>query len=300
MSLPPGRSPGRTGAPRVTVVLPVRDVGSTIAEQLAALAAQTYTGWWELVVADNGSVDDTLRVLTRWSDQLPRLRIVDACARPGITFTRNAGAAAAEGELLLFCDGDDVAAPDWIEAMCAAAVHADLVGGHVDVEQLNTPLLRQWRTSLTERGLPVPMGLWSHVIGANFAVWRDVYWAVDGCDESFGAGDDVDLSWRVQLAGGTIAFAPEAVVHYRLRPDLRSTHRQLAAYGVGAALLYRRFRAHGAERPPLAGTVKYWLQLIQRAPRQLAIPGQRGAWVVDASYQWGRLRGALRHRVLFW
>lgn len=282
-------------------MLPVRNVSATIAEQLAALAAQTYTGWWELVVADNGSVDDTLDVLRGWSDRVPRVRVVDASARRGITYARNAGAAAAGGELLLFCDGDDVVAGDWIEAMCEAAVKADLVGGHVDLERLNPPAVRAWRSPLTPGALPYPMRLWAHVIGGNFAVWRDVYRDVGGCDEAFlVAGDDVDLSWRIQLAGGTIAFAPEAVVHYRLRTDLWSTHRQLTAYGMAAALLYRKFRAFGCERPLLPGAVKYWLKLLQRAPRQLSVPELRGAWVVDASYHWGRLRGALRHRVLFW
>src|SRR5215212_8972419 len=40
-------------APVVSVVLPVRDVGTTIGEQLAALSVQDFTGRWEVVVADN-------------------------------------------------------------------------------------------------------------------------------------------------------------------------------------------------------------------------------------------------------
>lgn len=294
-------APARAQVPRISVVMPVRNVGQTVAKQLAALAAQTYRGWWELVVADNGSTDNTLAVVREWSDRLPVIRIVDASVRPGITYARNTGAAIAEGDLIAFCDGDDAVDRGWLEAIGSAAAGADLIGGHVDIEDLNDTDVRQWRSSPTSGGLPAPMGLWTHVVGANFAVWRNVYWDVGGCDEAFTAGgDDVDLSWRIQLAGGTIAFAPDAVVHYRLRPDLRSTHRQVMAYGISAALLYRKFRRYGCERPSLPGTARYWIKLLRRAPQQLARPAQRGGWVVDASYQWGRVWGALRHRVLFW
>ncbi len=294
-------APARGAVPRVSVVMPVRDAAATVGQQLAALAAQTYGGWWELVVADNGSVDNTVDMVKQWSERLARVRIVDARDRSGITHARNAGASVAEGELLLFCDGDDAVDPGWIEAMCAAAATADLVGGYLDIEALNPPLVRQWRSAPTAHGLPTPMGLWPHVVGANFGVWRDVYRAVGGCDESFQAGgDDVDLSWRIQIAGGTIAFAPQAVVHYRLRNGLRATHRQIVVYGMGAAQLYRKFRSYGCIRPPLPGTVKYWMGLLRRAPRQLSDPAGRGQWVLDASYHWGRVRGGLRHRVLFW
>ena len=43
----------------VSVILPVRDGSRVVARQLTALLAQTFLGPWELVVVDNGSLDDT-------------------------------------------------------------------------------------------------------------------------------------------------------------------------------------------------------------------------------------------------
>ena len=68
----------RSSPRSVSVVMPTRNVAETVGGQLAALAAQTYTGDWELVVADNGSTDDTAPVLHRWADRIPHLRVVDA------------------------------------------------------------------------------------------------------------------------------------------------------------------------------------------------------------------------------
>lgn len=285
----------------MSVVVPVHGRAPFVAHQLAALALQTYGGWWEVVVADNGCEPSALAAIEEWRGRVPRLRVVPARSQRGITHARNQGAEGAEGELLLFCDADDVVAANWVEAHARAAAGADLIGGHLDVDVLNPAKVRGWRESYTADGLPVPMAFLPHVIGANFGVWRDTYRSVGGCDERFlVAGDDVDLSWRVQLAGGTIGFAPDAVVYYRFRPGLGALHRQLVGYGMAAALLYRKFGADGAERPALLDSAKYWARLLQRGPGQMVTADGRGRWVHDLAYQWGRLRGAVAYRVLFW
>lgn len=74
----------------VSVLLPVRDGVTTIGEQLAALATQTYGGPWELLIIDDGSSDGTLDVVTRWRDRLPQLRIVSAGGN-GVAHARNVG-----------------------------------------------------------------------------------------------------------------------------------------------------------------------------------------------------------------
>ena len=291
----------RTASPTVSVVMPVHGDAQDIGHQLAALSLQTYPDWWEVVVADNGCTDATLEVVRSWSARVPNLRIVPARARRGANHARNQGAAAAAGHLLVFCDSDDVVATNWLEALCRAAVDADLVGGHVDVDVLNGPTVRAWRDSLTVDGLPEGHDFLPHVVSANCAIWRDVYEAAGGWDEEFPvAGDDVDLSWRVQLRGGKIAFAPDAVVYYRLRPGILALARQMVEYGMAAALLYKKFRDVGAQRPPAIIGLKYWVRLLQRGPGMMTTAAGRGRWVHDLAYEWGRLRGGLRHRVLFW
>ena len=69
----------------VTVVIPAFNVAPTIEDQLAALAEQRFDGSWEVVVADNGSTDETRAVAARWAEKLPSLRVVDASQRRGVS-----------------------------------------------------------------------------------------------------------------------------------------------------------------------------------------------------------------------
>ncbi len=113
----------------VSVVIALRNKGPWIGAQLEALAAQRYAGPWEVVVVDNGSTDDGPQVARAMAEPLPELRVVDASDRRGTSHARNVGAHAARGDLLLYCDGDDVVAPGWIEAMVEAAAQGRPRGG---------------------------------------------------------------------------------------------------------------------------------------------------------------------------
>ena len=142
---------------RISVVIPARDAAGTIAEQLAALAGQEYVGDWEVIVADNGSTDQTRGIVEDWRARVPGLRVVDASARPGPSFARNRGAADATGDLLVFCDADDAVAPGWLAAVARAAVDFDVVTGPQDVGPLNATSVQAWRSprdSATPCGVP--------------------------------------------------------------------------------------------------------------------------------------------------
>ena len=281
-----------------SVILCVRNGGRTIADQLEALATQDYTGDWELVVVDNGSTDDTVEIVERWRERIPRVRVVPAQERAGLAYARNVGASAAEGEVLAFCDADDVADPGWLAGLVAGTRGADLVGGRLELERLNDPLTRHWRAmSEDDTSSPSALGYLHYAIGANFAVRRAIYERVGGCDEAFlTCGDDVDLSWRIQRQGGSLAFRPDAVMHYRLRADLRGFVRQRYLYGRIEGLLRRKF---GDAVPPVrwgdrSGTYR---ALLLYSWHLAADPEGRGIWLGAAGYCAGRIRGALRYRV---
>ena len=210
------------GAPSlVTVALPVLDEEHHIGDQLAALASQTYAGEWEVVIADNGCTDRTVELALGWRSRLPSLRIADATACRGINHARNVAADGAAGDLLAFCDADDVAAPGWLSALAEAAPRADLVGGVLDPAALNPRrVLERHDRPSANTDLPVAHGFLPYVPGGNCAVWTDVARHLSW-DESFRFGNsDIDFAWRAQLAGHRLAFAPDAVMYRRLDPTL--------------------------------------------------------------------------------
>jgi glycosyltransferase involved in cell wall biosynthesis len=291
----------RVPLPCVSVVVPAFNEAPHIAGQLRALAAQDYEGEVEVLVADNGSTDGTPDVARRvGAEVLPRLRVVDASERPGPSVARNAGARAATGDLVLFCDADDVADPGWVRAMVAALGTAGLAGGRLEVEALNDPALLEWRSPPAQTHLPRAEGYLPFAMGSNMGVRADVLRKLGGFDEDLDrSGEEPDLCWRAQLAGEDLVFAPEAVVHYRLRPGLRPLLGQRRNWGLGSVDLYVRFRHRGMPRSSTAGALRRWLELLVGAPLALASPGRRGRWASRAAYQYGRVRASVEHRTVY-
>src|SRR3954447_18669638 len=98
----------------ITVAIPMRDAAATIGAQLEALAAQEYDGEWEVLVADNGSTDASGQVVREFAGRLPRLRILDASERRGVSHARNLALSEARGAVLAMSDADDVVDRGWL------------------------------------------------------------------------------------------------------------------------------------------------------------------------------------------
>jgi glycosyltransferase involved in cell wall biosynthesis len=288
-----------TSSPTVSVVLPVRNGAATIGEQLDALAAQDADVAFEVVVVDNLSDDGTAEVARRWADRIPGLRIVPATERAGINYARNVGARAATGELVLFCDADDVVDRGWVGAM-AASSGCDLLGGRIDAESLNSPAIAASRPPYEPDRLPVPHQFLPFAVGANCGVRREVFDRVGGFDEAYvRGGADVEFFWRAQLASYRLCFVPDAVVQYRYRGGLRPLARQFWRYGMADAQLYRRFRADGLRREPAADVARAWWWVLRHLPDLVRSPARRSRWIRRTTYRAGRVRGSVKQRVVF-
>lgn len=281
-----------SGRPLISVVVPVRNGMPWVEEQLQALSMQQVPGDWEVVVADNGSADGTRSCAERWSEREPRIRLVDASARLGAGAARNIGVRSASGRMLAFCDADDVVQPGWLAGMLAALADADLVAGVFDFGSLEG----------RPPSDPIPaatgqMGFLPFALGANLAVRTDAFEAVNGFCEALSAGEDIDLSWRLQLAGCRFSVSERAVVAKRERTGAREAFRATWVYGRCDTVLYRHYRARGM-RPDLRGAAKAWVWLVAASPG-LVIPSRRRQWMRAFGVRVGRLAGSMTHHTFF-
>lgn len=297
--IPPRISPVDTFE-MVSVVMPVLNAAKTIPDQLAALAAQTYEGDWELVVADNGSSDGSDAIVQTWADRLPSLRVVYALERKGCSYARNVGAKAARGDFILACDADDVVTPRWLEIMVEKGRGCPIVGGGLDQVTLNTDLARSWRPPLPADGLPVALGFLPYAVGANCGMRKEVFQALGGWNERLAlCGDDVELSWRAQLASYPICFAPDAVVLYRFRDRPGATARQFFNYGRMEPRLFRCYRHQGMQRSGLKTAFRDWAWIAVHIGDLFKSAERKGVWMRKAAYRRGRLVGSIREGVLY-
>ncbi len=261
-------------SPVVSVVIPAYDVADTLGVQLEALTQQTFDRPWEVIVADNGSSDDTLGVAYAFADRLP-LRTVDAHSVQGAAHARNVGAREAGAPLLAFVDADDEVAPGWLAAIVAALDGRDAVASRFDLERLNAEDVASTREVPQQKGLNENRFL-PHASASGLAVHRHVHDAVGGFDESMLRLQDTDYCWRLQLAGFTLHYVEDALVHYRLRESVAASTRQSFGYGRFDGHLYHRYRSFSAKHVSLThqlggiarGTLDVARASLRRAPRK--------------------------------
>lgn len=296
----PGHEETKLARPSlVSIVIPNLNGENTLGEQLDALAAQTYRGDWEVVIADNGSTDRSVALAREWSERHARFRLVDASQRRGRNAARNRGASSARGELILFCDNDDVVSPDWLEAMVDALAEYDLVGGWIEQDELNEGNAG-WRTPAPRDRLPIAVGFLPFAPSGNCGIRASVLERLGGWSERYeGGGEDEELSFRAALAGYKLGFAPRAVIHYRHRTDGGSFARQQYAFGREEAHLYRDFSQDGLPSSSIRTALIEWAWIGWHLPDLFRSDEGRGKWIGKAANRWGRLAGSLKYRVLY-
>jgi glycosyltransferase involved in cell wall biosynthesis len=223
------------------VIIAAFNAEQTLGDQLAALSRQQVPFDWELLLCDNGSTDGTAALVRSWQNRLPQLSLVDASARRGASAARNIGAWVARAALLAFCDADDVVADDWLLHMQRALTQSTLVAGAGETALLNPSgqASVSWSvdTVITKPYWPQYPAAASSNLGVSAAALREI----GGFDESLRTGEDIDLCWRMQLAGARLERHPEVVVHIRKRIGVAAVFRQAYSYAAGDRQLKHKY-----------------------------------------------------------
>lgn len=275
----------------VTVVLPVKNGGAFIAEQLTALCGQQTDVVWGLLVVDNGSSDDTLGIVKSFQEKFSvPVRILDASEARGLSEVRNAGVGASEADKILMCDADDVVDRLWVDRLGSALDAFHIVAGSIDHELLNHELLRYRGRGHAASRPPVNQGFLPFAPGANFGFRRSLFERLDGFDCTIGSAEDVDFSWRAQLDGFELGFEPEAIVYYRFHSTARAVFRQAFAYGCADVRLYRKFRVFGIPRRGLFRSMRKGLWLLRNLGNTRGALDEKLRWVREFGYNAGRIK----------
>jgi glycosyltransferase involved in cell wall biosynthesis len=286
---------------KVSVIIPCLNAAGTLARQLDALAQQQWDQPWEIILADNGSTDESLAIAERYKERLPQLRVVDASARRGQPYALNAGAQAARGEALAFCDADDEVGPGWLRAMGEALSEHDFVACRMDFKKLNPPWLEeitqdheQQRDGFLKAWFPPYL---PHAGGGSLGVKKFLHDAVGGFDESLPYNHDTDYCFKIQLKGTELRFVRDAVMHVRCRDTLSGLFHQARHWAEYTALLYKYYESYErARRRPWIAFIIQWKRLLLSIP-QVHYRAGRAMWVWNLGWQLGRLTGALKHHV---
>jgi GT2 family glycosyltransferase len=231
-----------------SVIICTRNGRERIGRCLAAVG-KLAGGLMETIIVDDGSDDGTADYVAEHFPQVKLLRL----RHGGLSAARNAGAAAASGDILAFTDDDCEPDAEWLLRL--SAIFAD--GRFAAAGGPNPPPPPQtWEQAVVCAAPGAPGHVMlddeeaEHLPGCNLAVTRAAFEAIGGFDPRFHtAGDDVDFCWRLRDAGYRLGFAPGAFVWHRRRLSIRAFLRQQLGYGAAEKLLLAkypaRFTRHG-------------------------------------------------------
>jgi GT2 family glycosyltransferase len=223
--------------PSVSVVVCAYNAADTIDECLRSLDVLNYPDC-EVIVVDDGSTDATASI----ARQYPFVRLIQT-ANSGLASARNVGLHEARGEIVAYTDADVRVDPEWLTYLVRAFRQPDVAaaGGPAPV-----PADDHWFAQCVARAPGSPTHVLlddrtaEHVPGCNCAFRRDALRAIGGFNPIFlRAGDDVDVCWRIQAMGWTVAFAPAALVWHRHRRTTKAYWKQQIGYGEGETWLVR-------------------------------------------------------------
>ncbi|MDY9918636.1 MAG: glycosyltransferase [Proteiniphilum sp.] len=100
--------------PLVSIIMPSYNSGKFISNSIQSIINQTYTNW-ELLITDDCSMDDTISVISIFSEKDSRIKLYQLEQNSGPGVARNNSIEKASGRFIAFCDSDDKWTPDKLE-----------------------------------------------------------------------------------------------------------------------------------------------------------------------------------------
>ncbi|MFO7587565.1 MAG: glycosyltransferase [Gemmatimonadota bacterium] len=272
--------------PEVSVLLPCRDASAWLGECATSLASQTLEAF-EVVAVDDGSSDDTPRLLRAWARHDRRVRVLET-GGAGLVEALRAAAGAATAPLLARMDADDVARPERLVRQAELlAVRPELAACGTGVELFPESALgsgyrryERWLNGLREPAdLLRDLFVECPVAHPTLMIRASVLQGLGGYRDA-GWPEDYDLVLRLHAAGLRAANLPGALLRWRVRPDRHSLRSE--RYGPAA---FRRCKVHflrAAFLPADRPVVVWGAGRVGKAlARELARQGTRVAAFVD-------------------
>ncbi|MBI4611251.1 MAG: methyltransferase domain-containing protein [Candidatus Rokubacteria bacterium] len=215
-----------TATPAASVIIPVWNRAEYTQACLEALARTATFELAEVIVVDNGSTDETSRLLADWAD---RVRVITNRENLGFARASNQGARAARGELLVFLNNDTVPQPGWLEALVKEAQDPTIgiVGarllypGRETVQHAGIVLGPDGIPDHIWRGVPADDPRVSEsrdldmVTGACLLIRKSLFERLGGLDEGYRNGcEDVDLCLAARRQGYRVRYCADAMVEH--------------------------------------------------------------------------------------
>jgi cellulose synthase/poly-beta-1,6-N-acetylglucosamine synthase-like glycosyltransferase len=290
----------------VSLIICTRDRCEQLVRCLDAVARIDFTRAWELILVNNGSLDDTAAVIQKFiaSTSICTRNVFEP--RPGKSNALNTALSIARGQVLAFTDDDCYPATDFLTRIWPAFEDTSVgyITGRILLhDPADAPIAII--ESTTPRTLPARYFVGpGDVSGANMAFRRSVLYQIGGFDPFFGPGsrsqavaEDLDVAGRASALGWKGKYRPEVVVRHHHGRKGSDRLQLFKSYAVGMGAYHMKLLLQGGE---------FWwfVKSVYRIPRRYRFFGKIVLWEqVGAAkyahvYLMQRFRGLLFGRKL--
>jgi len=177
-----------------SVIVPTFNRAHLLPRCIESVCRQTFEDF-ELIVADDGSTDDTREVVERLAGADPRIRYTYQ-ENKGAGDARNLGASLARGQLLTFLDSDDEVLPEWLSRFREAFCHSDVAVVCCGCRFINRNGEQTHVRLPIEQG-SAPLHQWGFFFTGTYALRCDVFSAVGGFASGLPANQHSELRLRL-------------------------------------------------------------------------------------------------------
>jgi biofilm PGA synthesis N-glycosyltransferase PgaC len=230
--------------PRAAVIVPCHNEAPQVRDTIRALSELRYPDY-EIIAVDDGSTDATATILEALAAEEPRLCLLRLPANRGKAAALRAGVQLTDAEYVICIDGDSILDEDALTWMVRALSEADDLGGVTGNPRIRTRSTALGRLQIGEfstlvgliKRTQMVMGHLFTVSGVVCGFRRRAlaevgYWRTDMLTE------DVDITWRLQLAGWRVTFEPRALCWILSPETLRGLWRQRLRWATGAVQVF--------------------------------------------------------------
>ena len=234
---------------KVSVIVPMYNVGEYIHDCLKSLAAQTLSDM-EVILVDDGCTDDTPQTAQQYADQYPHLFRLVHKKNGGLSDARNYGIPLAQGEYICFLDSDDFIEPTLYEKLSRLMDEGNDVAV-CDIEYwYQDPAKRfvmkglsDWKAdSIQKQAMLSPMFAWNKMYRASWFKEQNLRYPLNTWYE------DIPVTTMIFAQSEKIGYLPECLIHYRQREgsimSSASSPRVKEIFGI-MELVRNNFEAHG-------------------------------------------------------
>jgi len=295
--------------PAISIVIPCFNEAENIGKCIDSIRRQQYNGEFEIIAVDNGSTDDTAKIIKN------KGIILKYAERKGPAPAKNEGIKKAKGNIIAFIDGDCIATKDWLKNIVSGFENSDVgcVAGSIkameddNLSPLERFLIKKGHLSQAQH---IENSFLPFAATANAAYRKEVFDKIGLFDQELLIGEDADLSWRMQLfTNYKLRYVPDAAVFHPYESRPNELFRQKRRHAYGSVMLYKKYKKYRQEEEKSLKQI-YWeyMSIARRWVKLLIYKLQRNTGtcaineyqlILETAQKVGLIQGSLRHRVWY-